>query len=134
MIIVVAGIVEHDGKILIAQRNAHDRLAFKWEFPGGKLEADETPEQCIVRELHEELSIQTECTTLLGTTVWTYAGRAPFELRVYGMRYLSGTVTLHDHVAVRWVSVDELDAYDFADADRPIVHKLMAQAAENGAA
>ncbi|HEX5690573.1 MAG TPA: (deoxy)nucleoside triphosphate pyrophosphohydrolase, partial [Roseiflexaceae bacterium] len=120
------------GKILIAQRNADDRLAYKWEFPGGKLEADETPEQCIVRELREELSIQTECTTLVGTTVWTYQGRAPFELRAYRMRYLSGSVRLHEHAAVRWVSVEELDAYDFADADWPIVHKLMAQAAENG--
>jgi 8-oxo-dGTP pyrophosphatase MutT (NUDIX family) len=74
MITVVAGIIELDGKILIAQRKEDDHLAHKWEFPGGKLEADETPEQCIVRELREELSIQTECETLLGTSIWAYQG------------------------------------------------------------
>jgi 8-oxo-dGTP diphosphatase len=126
VITVVAGIIELDGKILIAQRKADGHLAYKWEFPGGKLEADETPEQCIVRELHEELSIQTECTTLVGTSIWAYAG-VPFELRAYRIRYLAGCISLRDHAAIRWVRLEELDAYDFAEADLPIVQKLKEQ-------
>lgn len=101
-------------------------MAHKWEFPGGKLEAGETPEQCIVRELREELSIQTECEALVGTSIWAYQG-VPFELRAYRVRYLAGTVRLHDHAAIRWVSLEELDGYDFAEADLPIVRKLKEQ-------
>ena len=123
MITVIAGILELDGKILIGQRKADDYLAHKWEFPGGKLEADETPEQCIVRELHEELGIQTRCETLVGTSIWVYQGVA-FELRAYRVHYLSGRFLLHDHAAIQWVTVEELEAYDFAEADLPIVQKL----------
>ena len=126
MITVIAGIIELDGKILIAQRKADDHLAHKWEFPGGKLEADETPEQCIVRELHEELGIQTRCETLVGTSIWTYQG-VSFELHAYRVHYLSGSFSLHDHAAIQWVAVEELDAYDFAEADLPIVQKLKEQ-------
>jgi 8-oxo-dGTP diphosphatase len=126
VITVIAGILELNGKILIAQRKADDHLAHKWEFPGGKLEADETPEQCIVRELCEELGIQTHCETLVGTSIWVYQG-VPFELRAYRVRYLSGSFLLHDHDAIQWVAVEELDGYDFAEADLPIVQKLKEQ-------
>jgi 8-oxo-dGTP diphosphatase len=126
VITVIAGILELSGKILIAQRKADDHLAHKWEFPGGKLEADETPEQCIVRELYEELGIQTRCETLVGTSIWAYQG-IPFELHAYRVRYLSGSFLLHDHAAIQWVTVEELDAYDFAEADLPIVQKLKEQ-------
>jgi 8-oxo-dGTP diphosphatase len=123
VITVIAGIIELNGKILIAQRKADDHLAYKWEFPGGKLEPNETPEQCIVRELCEELDIQTRCDTLVGTSIWTYQG-VSFELHAYRVHYLSGSFSLYDHAAIQWVSIEEMDAYDFAEADLPIVQKL----------
>lgn len=127
MITVIAGILELDGKILIAQRNADDHLAHKWEFPGGKLEVDETPEQCIVRELYEELGVQTCCEILVGTSIWVYQGLS-FELRAYRVHYISGSFVLHEHADMQWVTLDELDAFDFAEADLPIVQKLKEQA------
>jgi 8-oxo-dGTP diphosphatase len=123
VITVIAGIIELDGKILIAQRKAEDDLAYKWEFPGGKLEADETPEQCIVRELREELGIQTRCGSLVGTSIWSYRGVA-LELHAYRVHYLSGSFILHDHAAIQWVAPEELDTYDFAEADLPLVQRL----------
>ena len=126
MITVIAGIIELNGKILIAQRKADDHLAFKWEFPGGKLEVGETPEQCIVRELHEELGIRTHCGNLVGRSIWSYQG-VSLELCAYQVNYILGDFVLHDHAAIRWVTVSELDTYDFAEADLPIVQKIKEQ-------
>ena len=72
MLTVVAGIIERDGLILIAQRKPGDRLAHQWEFPGGKVEPGETPEQALVRELREEFAVETEVGAYVGRSVFAY--------------------------------------------------------------
>lgn len=123
MLTVVAGVIERDGAILIAQRKPGDRLEHQWEFPGGKVEPEETPEQALVRELHEEFGVETEVGPYIGVSVYAYE-HITIELLAYWVRYRSGTFALHDHQAIRWVSIAQLDTYHFAPADIPIVQLL----------
>lgn len=120
---VVAGIIERDGLILIAQRKPGDRLEHQWEFPGGKVEPGETPQQALVRELREEFAVETEVGAYVGRSVFAYE-HVTIELLAYRVRYRSGTFALHDHQAIRWVPIAELDNYQFAPADVPLLRLL----------
>ncbi len=120
MLTVVAGVIEHENRILIAQRKPADRLANLWEFPGGKVESGETPEQALVRELREEFEIVTEVLGYLGVNVHSYE-HITVELLAYWVRYTGGDFALHDHQAICWVTSSELDDYEFAPADIPLV-------------
>jgi 8-oxo-dGTP diphosphatase len=120
---VTAAVIEHDGKILIAKRKPGDRLAGKWEFPGGKIEPGETPEECLRRELREELGVETEVGEFLGAFVHKYEDFT-IELLAYRVARISGEYRLHDHEAIDWIAPSEADAYDFAAADLPIVARL----------
>jgi 8-oxo-dGTP diphosphatase len=123
---VVAGVIERDGWILIAQRKPGDRLEHQWEFPGGKVEPGETPPEALVRELREEFGVETEVGPYIGVSVFAYA-HITIELLAYWVRYHSGTFALHDHQAIRWVSIPELDKYPFAPADIPLVQLVQEQ-------
>ncbi len=100
---VTAAVIERDGKILIARRKRDDSQAGKWEFPGGKLEAGETPEACLKRELREELGIETEVGAFLCSSRFVYPHMA-VELLVYRTSYVSGEIALHEHDRVEWVA------------------------------
>ncbi|MEZ4883596.1 MAG: 8-oxo-dGTP diphosphatase MutT [Chitinophagales bacterium] len=126
---VTAAILEKDGKILIAQRKVGDRLAGKWEFPGGKIEVGESPEICLQRELQEELGIETRIGYFLYQTDYQYP-HIHIRLLAYKTFYLSGEFQLHDHAAIEWVTLQEMQNYDFAPADIPIVKFLYSQIGE----
>jgi len=121
---VTAAVIEKDGKILIAKRKAGDRLGGKWEFPGGKLGRGETPEECLRRELKEELDIDAEIGEFICSTRFRY-WLVPLELLVYKVRYLAGEFKALDHDEIAWVRPSELGAYDFVKADVRVVGKLM---------
>jgi 8-oxo-dGTP diphosphatase len=123
MIKVLAGIITKDNRILIARRKQGSRLAGKWEFPGGKLEPDETPEECLYREIIEELGIKIKVGEFFCSSKYCYE-HISIELLVYSAEYLSGEMTLTDHDAVNWVTKSELNSYDFAEADIPVVNRL----------
>ncbi|MER6994263.1 (deoxy)nucleoside triphosphate pyrophosphohydrolase [Streptomyces sp. NPDC000410] len=117
--VVVAGAVYDQGRLLAARRSAPPELAGRWELPGGKLEPGETPEQALVRELREELGVETE-------PVERVPGEWPlgpgYVLQVWTARLLSGEPRpLEDHDELRWLAVDELDAVDWLPQDRPAV-------------
>ena len=112
-----------DGRILIAKRNADDKLPNKWEFPGGKVEDGETPEQCLRREMREEFQIDVEIGEYLGESVYHY-GHGSIQLLAYRTFWKSGVISPKDHDDFRWVSQDELKNYDFAPADIPFVEQL----------
>ncbi|MCS0634469.1 (deoxy)nucleoside triphosphate pyrophosphohydrolase [Streptomyces sp. LP05-1] len=119
--VVVAGAVLDRGRLLAARRSAPPELAGRWELPGGKLERGETPEQALVRELREELGIETE-------PVERIPGEWPLKpgyvLQVWTARLLSGEpLPLEDHDEVRWLTARELEAdtVDWLDQDRPAV-------------
>ncbi|EKE04183.1 MAG: hypothetical protein ACD_20C00098G0011 [uncultured bacterium] len=122
---VTAAVIEKDGKILIAKRKKGTRLEGKWEFPGGKLKCEETPEQCLKRELEEELGIETEVGDFICSSKYEYP-HISIELLVYRVKYISGIFELTDHEEIKWVYPQDLSDYDLAPADIPIVNKLLA--------
>jgi 8-oxo-dGTP diphosphatase len=117
---VVAAIIVEEGKILIGKRKEGLSMAHKWEFPGGKLKQDESPEECLKRELQEELEIEAEIGRFYCKGTYN-----ELTLLTYMARFVSGDFKLHDHEEIRWVSPHDLSLYEFPHADRPIVMKLM---------
>ncbi|WOX22277.1 (deoxy)nucleoside triphosphate pyrophosphohydrolase [Streptomyces solicathayae] len=116
-VVVVAGALYDRGRLLAARRSAPPELAGRWELPGGKLEPGESAEKALVRELREELGVETEP----GERVpgeWPL--KPGYVLRVWTARLLSGEPRpLEDHDELRWLARDELDSVDWLDADRP---------------
>lgn len=124
MKIISAGIISCNGKILIAQRSRLKSLPYLWEFPGGKLETGETLEQCLKREIKEELDLNITVGDLYMTTAYEYEFGS-FELNVFLARSSTQNIgELTAHEAVRWVDIAELDNFEFSAADLPIVEKL----------
>jgi 8-oxo-dGTP diphosphatase len=121
---VVAAVIERDGLILIAQRRAGDHLELKWEFPGGKVEKGESPEESLVRELYEEFGIQTQVGPFLCDSCFDYPD-VSIRLSAYRTKYMAGRFELTEHEQVKWVPPDDLLSYDLAAADVPIVEKLL---------
>ncbi len=125
MIEVAAAVIENgEGKILIARRKEGKSQQGLWEFPGGKLEPDESPEACLVRELREEMGIEIEPYEPLGAHVHDY-GTVTIRLIVYRAKYLSGEIRLSDHDDCRWVRREELREFEWAPADIPFAERLM---------
>ncbi len=121
---VTAAVIERDGKILIAKRRIGDRHGGRWEFPGGKIGFGETPEECLKRELKEELGVEAEIGEFICSSTFRYM-LVPLELLVYKARYLSGEFRALDHDELRWVEPLQLNEYDFVKADVKVVKKLM---------
>lgn len=118
-VVVVAGAVYHRGRLLAARRSAPEELAGRWELPGGKLEAGESPEQGLVRELREELGVETEP---LERIPGEWPLKPGYVLQVWTARLLSGEPRpLEDHDELRWLAPHETDAVDWLDQDRPAV-------------
>ena len=121
---VTAAVIEKDGKILIAKRRRGDLHGGRWEFPGGKIDFGETPEQCLKRELKEELGIEAEIGDFICASAFKYMF-VPLELLVYKARHISGEFQALDHDELKWVAPSELAGYDFVKADVRVVRKLM---------
>lgn len=120
MLQVAAAIIEQNDHILLARRAAHKPQAGFWEFPGGKIEASESPEDCLKRELKEELNISVAIDQFLISSQHDY-GSFQIELLAYLCTFLTGDVHLTDHDAIAWVKKSELQTYRMAPADIPIV-------------
>lgn len=121
--VVVAGAVYDQGRLLAARRSAPPGLAGRWELPGGKLEPGETGEQALVRELREELGVETEPLERIPGE-WPLA--PGYVLRVWTARLVSGVpAPLQDHDELRWLGPGESDAVDWLDQDRPAVAEAM---------
>jgi len=120
---VTAAILVNNDRILIAQRRGTDKLAGKWEFPGGKIENNETPEQCLIREMKEEFDIDVVIGELFGESTYRYETET-VQLLAYHTTWNGGDFSLKVHAAIRWVSLIQLHKYEFAPADKPLVDKL----------
>ena len=120
---VTAAVIERDGFVLIARRKKSDYFGSVWEFPGGKIEPGESPEECLRRELREELGIE----TAIGARLGAFHYESEFmdiELLAYQASILSGEPVLNDHEEVRWVRFGDLPDYVFAGPDLPLVKIL----------
>ncbi|MBD2872557.1 8-oxo-dGTP diphosphatase MutT [Paenibacillus arenilitoris] len=127
MIEVAAAIIEDGaGRILIARRAPGKSQAGLWEFPGGKLEPGESPEDCLRRELLEEMGIEIDPYAYFGVNEHDY-GTVKIRLIAYRAKYVSGEIVLMDHDEYRWVSREELGEYTFAEADVGFVGELVVE-------
>jgi 8-oxo-dGTP diphosphatase len=119
--LVVGAAIMRGGRLLAARRVRPAAAAGRWELPGGKIEAGETPEDALVREVIEELG----CT--IAVSGWL-AGESPLAharvLVVATAELVAGDPVPHEHDAVRWLGADELDDVDWLDADRPFLPEL----------
>jgi 8-oxo-dGTP diphosphatase len=120
---VTAAILVKDNRIIIAKRGPDDRLADKWEFPGGKVEIHETPEQCLKREMKEEFDIDVSVGEYLGLSIYYY-DHISIELLAYRTYWEKGEIDLKDHDDFKWISLEQLAEFDFAPADLVFVEKL----------
>ncbi|MGC7871448.1 8-oxo-dGTP diphosphatase MutT [Desulfosporosinus sp. SYSU MS00001] len=121
-----AAIIISDKNILIAQRALGENLEGKWEFPGGKIEPGETPQDCLKREIREEFEVEIKVLDFFGESIYDYP-QGTIKLLAFRCQWLSGIFTLNVHSQIAWVRYDELDNYDFAPADIPLAEKLKSQ-------
>jgi 8-oxo-dGTP diphosphatase len=124
---VVCAIIERAGLVLIAQRPPHKLLSLKWEFPGGKVEPGEDPAAAIVREIREELGCDITVTRALPPFLHDYR-TVVIEMIPFICALAPGSPEPHphEHTALAWVSSAEMQAYDLAAADWPVVRCLLA--------
>ena len=121
---VACAIIERDGLTLAARRSLKQSLPLQWEFPGGKIEAGELHQECLVRELREELGIDISVGKPLQPVTHSYA---LFTLTLYPFicTILSGELTLHEHAEIAWLPPVALPTLDWAEADLPVIKEYL---------
>jgi len=126
LLVTAAALVDADNRVLIAQRPQGKQLAGLWEFPGGKIDAGERPEEALIRELHEELGITVREPCLAPLTFASYA-YPDFHLLMplYICRRWEGFVTPREGQAVKWVRASQLRDYPMPPADEPLIPPLV---------
>lgn len=125
MITVVAALIEKDGKYLIARRSTGSQdVLGKWEFPGGKVEKDETEEHAIEREIREEFEMDIKAVRYLTNNVCEYPTKT-IDLRLYECKHLAGEFHLHDHSEYKFVNKEDIINFDLCPADIPLAEYVM---------
>ncbi len=119
MIEVVAGIIYKNNRFLIAQRNLNKSQGGLWEFPGGKVEKDESYERALIREIKEELNADIEVNEYIGESIYQYPEK-DIKLIFYKAKLLSDRIELLEHESYKWITKDEKDKYEFAGADKVV--------------
>ena len=119
---VVAAVIHKDGRIFATQRGYGDWKDW-WEFPGGKMEAGETPEEALKREIREELSTEIQLDKLFCTVEWDYQ-KFHLTMHCYLCSLLTEALHLNEHEAARWLPKEELDSVQWLPADVQIIERL----------
>ena len=122
MINVCCAIIRGSDRFLAVQRGPESKHPWQWEFPGGKIREDETPEACIVREIEEELLVTVAVDTQLEAVEFDYGFRK-VRLIPFVCRIVSGTILLTEHVGLKWLRLDEFDTITWSGGDRDSIHK-----------
>lgn len=123
----MAAVIERDGEILIAQRKRTAQHPLKWEFPGGKVEPEETPENAVIRELKEELGISAQVGPEIGRYEFQYQGSWPIMLMFYRVTKFSGEPKNLDFEQILWAPRERLSDYDFLQGDAEFLSQLKAE-------
>lgn len=124
MISVTCAIIEKDGLVLVVQRSSTMTLPLKWEFPGGKIEINETEEECIVREIKEEINLEIEILKRLEPSIFDYPNLS-IKLIPFLVKQAGGQIVLNEHCDYKYISKNELLDLDWAEADIPIVKEFI---------
>lgn len=122
MIEVCCAVIVKESKILAVQRGPESDHPWKWEFPGGKIHVQETAEQCIVREIAEELSVGIEILAKLEPVIFNYAAKQ-IRLIPFKVQISSGEIVLTEHVSKKWFEFSEWESIDWQEADRELILK-----------
>jgi len=117
-------ILDDNNNVLVAQRSAVMRLPLKWEFPGGKIEEGETAEECLIREIEEELGVRVEVTDVMPSSVYNDGGQS-IRLFPFLCKIVAGELILHEHAAYVWLPANELTVLDWAAADIPVLEAYL---------
>jgi 8-oxo-dGTP diphosphatase len=123
---VTAAILMRDERLLLAKRATNSALAGLWELPGGKVEAGETSEECLVREMREELGVAIKVGELFATSEYEY-DHGSFEVLAFFAELVEGDLTARVHETFAWFSRTDLARIELAPADVPIVDRLSAE-------
>ena len=121
--VVGAAIIKED-KVLVMQRSNQMTLHGMWEFPGGKVEANETEQEALIREIKEELSVTINILDYINEASYDY-DFGTVQLKVYTAEIISGQITLEEHSDGKWVTADELKNIDWAPVDIPAAKALV---------
>ena len=120
---VTAAIIRKGTKFLIARRAQDKHLGGYWEFPGGKIEEGETPQECLKREIEEELGITIKVGPFFMENEHHYRDKI-IQLQAFECELISGEITLNDHDQVEWIALDEFVNFKFAPADIPLIKAI----------
>ena len=123
---VAAALIVRGGEVLIGQRRPDQPMAMQWEFPGGKIEAGESPEQALARELDEELGIQAAIGKPVTRIRHNYRHGGAVDLQFFAVHEFTGEIDNKIYHQVRWVRLEDLPGYDFLAADRGLIRDLAA--------
>lgn len=121
--VVLAGVVLHNNRMMIARRSAHKSNGGLWEFPGGKIESGESDQEGLIREFQEEFGMEIRVTDFLGTFYFSSPSLS-IELRVWFAEAVTMPVHATDHDQIEWVTKDEMADYTFSPADIPAVKMI----------
>lgn len=121
--VVAAVIINEENKILITKRNLKKDQGGLWEFPGGKIEAGETEQEALKREIKEELDIEIEVEKRIGNKVHKYTEKE-IDLIAYKAKKVNGNLQLLEHEDYHWIDKKEMEQFRFAEADKFIVKYL----------
>ena len=124
--LVAAALIVRGDEILIGQRRPNQPMALKWEFPGGKIEAGESPQQALARELDEELGITATIGPFVTHIRHNYRHGGAVDLQFFAVREFTGEIVNHIYHQFRWVRLEELSSYEFLAADRELIRDLAA--------
>ena len=121
---VTAGIILKEDKILIAKRGLDKKFSGRWEFPGGKLEPGESLQDCIKRELKEELNISIKNQEYFITNEHEYDN---FKVKIHSflIREYNGEIILNEHEELKWINPNKYEEYDILEADLPFIKAFL---------
>lgn len=123
MIEVTAAVIRQNNKLLICQRPQNKSCALLWEFPGGKIEFGETPEQCIIRECQEELGIEIIVHQKLTEINYDYPSRS-IRLHFFLCTISTGEIQVQEHQAITWITPKEIPEFEFCPADAKMLSTI----------
>ena len=121
---VTCAIIIHQNKILVAKRSEKMSQSGLWEFPGGKIENNESKKDCLKREIREELGLEILIKSKLNPSIYAYSSEKVVKLFPFICDWESGDIQVFEHEKVRWIEIEDLDSLNWAPADLPICREL----------